>query len=409
VLINRGTSLTKYFNNVAIHFEKMQADDNDAIRLKVDEINSLGEQIRSLNRQIVVAEGSGDTANDLRDSRGALVDELSKLVNVEVYETVAGKLPSGKEDRHFVVAISGKTLVDHYSMTKLEITQRKSKVNEEDIESLHQIAWEDGNELEIKGGELKGYLDMRDGNEGVNGTPNYKGIPYYIKKVNEFVRKFARTINEGLVDGAGTDKYLKKYSGHADGYGLQKPGTAVNPTGIRFFTMTGWSETNNRTMELESAEFMSGVDMSSLTEIGDAYDKVTAKNFSVSGDLLNQQFAEYNIAASKEAGFPEDNSNLLELLEMRHDNHLYGEGAPEDYMKSLVATLGIDSQQSVQIAKNQGNLTRQIENRRSSVSGVSLDEEMANMVKYQHAYNAAAKMISTMAEVYDTLINRVGV
>jgi flagellar hook-associated protein 1 FlgK len=51
---------------------------------------------------------------------------------------------------------------------------------------------------------------------------------------------------------------------------------------------------------------------------------------------------------------------------------------------------------------------QQIENRRLSVSGVSIDEEMANMVKYQHAYNAAAKMISVIDQIYDVTINRMG-
>lgn len=75
-------------------------------------------------------------------------------------------------------------------------------------------------------------------------------------------------------------------------------------------------------------------------------------------------------------------------------------------MKSLVATLGIDSQQAVNYTANQQVVVNQIVNRRLSDSGVSMDEEMANLVKFQHAYNAAAKMIQTMSEIYDTLINK---
>lgn len=85
---------------------------------------------------------------------------------------------------------------------------------------------------------------------------------------------------------------------------------------------------------------------------------------------------------------------------------MFSEGAPEDFMKSLVATLGIDSQQARNYSMNQKAVVNQIINRRLSNSGVSMDEEMANLVKFQHAYNAAAKMIQTMNEVYDTLINR---
>jgi len=76
--------------------------------------------------------------------------------------------------------------------------------------------WEDGNSLSVRGGELKGLLDVR-------GSPNYKGIPYYIRKLNEFVRTFAIAFNEGIV---GNDKV----AGHVDGYGTN------GNTGIRFLT-----------------------------------------------------------------------------------------------------------------------------------------------------------------------------
>ena len=85
---------------------------------------------------------------------------------------------------------------------------------------------------------------------------------------------------------------------------------------------------------------------------------------------------------------------------------MFAEGAPEDFMKSLVATLGIDTEQAYNYENNQRVVVDQIFNRRLSESGVSLDEEMANLVKFQHAYNAAAKMIQTMSEIYDTLVNK---
>lgn len=87
---------------------------------------------------------------------------------------------------------------------------------------------------------------------------------------------------------------------------------------------------------------------------------------------------------------------------------MFTEGAPEDFMKSIISTLGIDSQQAIRMSSNQQAMIRQVENQRLSESGVSMDEEMANMVKHQQAYNAAAVMINTMAEIYDILINRVG-
>jgi flagellar hook-associated protein 1 FlgK len=217
-------------------------------------------------------------------------------------------------------------------------------------------------------------------------------------------------MNEGIterVDSTGTKVFEKTGTGHADGYGMLKSGESTSPTGIRFFTSVGWSNSQNDNTELTSGEFIGTA--STVSQLGNRYQTLTAKSFSVSADLIHQESGEYNIAASAMAGQPEDGSNLMTMIGMRHDVHLFTEGTPEDYMKSLISTLGIDAQQSKQIAGTQEIITKQIENRRTSVSGVSLDEEMANMLKYQHAYNAAAKMISTLAGIYDTLVNRVGV
>ena len=93
---------------------------------------------------------------------------------------------------------------------------------------------------------------------------------------------------------------------------------------------------------------------------------------------------------------------------MRHDIKMFAEGAAEDYMKSLVANLGIDAQYAMRVEKNQDIIVKQIENRRLSVSEVSIDEEITNMVRYMQAYNAAAKMVTIMDEVYNVTINRMG-
>ncbi|NLH96469.1 MAG: flagellar hook-associated protein FlgK [Clostridiaceae bacterium] len=395
-----AVTLTRFFNNLATKLEEMQYDINHRIQTKVEEINSLALQIQQLNRQIYITELSENTANDMRDQRTVLVDKLSKLINIEAYEVVVGYTPDGREDKHFVITVSGKALVDHFTVSTLALEQRDAgkKVNREDIPGLYEVKWADGNKLNVKGGELKGLLDMRDGNEGSvnpdNGlvSPNYKGIPYYIKKLNEFVRIFARAFNEGYIDldgdrGFDADEFG---TGHASGYGHNS-----DLSGIRFFTMTGESR-----QPLSTSDFLDGA--SEPEDIYDVYEKITAKNFSVSADILD----DYNlIAASDEAGQASNINVLNALLALRRNADMFSEGAPEDFMKSLVTTMGIDSQQAGNYSDNQKIVIDQIVNRRLSYSGVSIDEEMANLVKFQHAYNAAAKMIQTISEIYETLIN----
>ena len=398
----RGVTMAKYFNSTATHFEDLQQDVNYRIQTKVEEVNSYATQIQQLNRQIYISELDGNTANDLRDSRTLLVDKLSTIVNIDANEVVYGKLPDGRDDKHFVINISGKALVDHYNISKLAIEQRDAlhKVNTEDIGNLYEVKWADGNSLNIKGGELRGYLDVRDGNEGEIGpnliaSPNYKGIPYYQKKLNEFVRVFARSFNEGYIDTNGDGNYnaaeVNLTEGHAKGFGYN---TAL--AGSRFFTMKGIGG-----QPMISTDFIA--DFTDPSVIYNSYNNVTAKNFTVSADIID----DYNkIAASSVQGEAGNITVLNGLLGFRHNPDMFSEGAPEDYMKSLVATLGIDSQQSKNYQANQQVIVTQITNRRLSDSGVSIDEEMTNLVKFQQAYNASAKMIQTMGEIYDTLINR---
>ncbi len=402
----KGVTVAKYFNSVANHFEKMQTDINYTINTKVSEVNSLATQIQQLNKQIYTAELDGSTANDLRDQRTALIDKMSKIVNIEANEVVAGKLPNGKDDKHLVITISGKAIIDHFNISKLAVTQRKTKMNAGDVDNLYEVGWEDGNKLEIKGGELKGYLDIRDGNDGAavsseytglqSSSPMYKGIPFYMSKLNQFVRTFAKTINEGLDQDTNGDGVLEHLPGHADGYRLDSTSTS-SPAGIRFFTMMDGLGGN-----LSTSEFLA----SDGATVSDKYSNITAKNFAVSKDILSDM---NNISTSSIGGQKGNIDVLNSLIAMRHNTHMFEEGAPEDFMKSLVATLGIDAQQAERLTSNQQTIVQQIDNRRTSTSGVSIDEEMANLVKYQQAYSAAARMITTMSEVYDTLVNKVGV
>ncbi len=400
----RGVTLGNYFNKLATSFEKLQEDINDQIKINVERINSLGSQISKLNKQIYSFELTGQAANDLRDKRTVLVDELSKLVNIKATEVAYGKLPNGEDDIHFVINIGGNTLVSHFDSSELVLEQREQKLNSEDVPNLYDVKWANGNELILTGGELRGLMDVRDGKDGALGTdgttksPSYKGVPYYQDKLNEFVRTFAMAYNEGYVTEAGV---LVDKVGHVDGYGVDTDGTgpATATSGVRFFTRFG--EENNA---ISGADLINGAtDMASIIA---QYNTITAKNFTVSSDVMNNPYA---IATTD---VPGENGNidvLNELLKIRSNASLFTEGAPEDFIKSLVATMGIDAQQAITFSDSQETIVQQIDNRRMSVSGVQLNEELTNMIKFQQSYKAAARMLNTMSEIYDTLINRLGV
>lgn len=173
-------ALAEYFNGLAGNLEVLQKDVNQEIKLKVDEINSLAGEIASLNKQINTIELAGGTANELRDRRSLLIDQLSQIVDVEVSETpiVDTNNPDRETgaNRYVVKIAGGQVLVDSSEYNGLECVARTSyeKVNQTDIDGLYEIYWEDGQKFNLynasMGGQLQGLIQLRDGNNGENFT-----------------------------------------------------------------------------------------------------------------------------------------------------------------------------------------------------------------------------------------------
>ncbi|MBQ7934646.1 MAG: flagellar hook-associated protein FlgK [Lachnospiraceae bacterium] len=176
--VGTAGELTEYFNGLAGNMEKLQKDINQEIKLKVDEINSLAGEIATLNVQINTIELSGQNANELRDRRTTLLDELSEIVNVEVIEHEIQDTNNPDRDtgatRLIVKIGGGQVLVDASETNELECVSRASyeKINQTDIDGLYEIQWTNGERFNIYNaslsGSLAGLIQMRDGNNGEN-------------------------------------------------------------------------------------------------------------------------------------------------------------------------------------------------------------------------------------------------
>ncbi|HCJ58283.1 hypothetical protein SDC9_173585 [bioreactor metagenome] len=116
------------------------------------------------------------------------------------------------------------------------------------------------------------------------------------------------------------------------------------------------------------------------------------------------------IAASSDIGGESNNDNLKELIKLKDKADMFSSttGTPDDFIKALLSSLAVDSQQAGRMAINSEILITDTDNRRISASGVLMDEEMGNMVKFSQAYNAAARAITTLDAILDTTINRLG-
>lgn len=375
VFIQSAVALAQNFNHMTDNFEKMIRDANEEVESSVRSINSMGSQIARLNKQILEAELDGSRANDLRDARNLLIDDLSKLVDIQVKEVPI----SNGNSSTLSILIQGTPLVNHTDTNVLELeTDQDHPMYKDGLDAIQSrtdlstirvsnIKWATGSSLDQTklGGTIGGQLQQRDGFKDEN-----KGIPYYIRFTSEFAKSFAETIN----------------TAHAAGYALG----ATTPSGLDIFESNGGATIN-------------------------------AGNIKVNQALLNDPTL---LALGGVSGAKDDNKNAIAMLELRNNKSfiseieynplsgkskiVLGEGTPEDVIKTMISTLGVDGQEAKRMFNNQQYLAEEIDSFRMSVSGVSQDEEMSNMIKFQHAYNAAARMITTVDEMIDVIINRMG-
>ena len=264
--IGYASNLTQYFNSMSANMSQVQKDVNQEIKLKVDEINSLASEIATLNKQINVIEIDGKArANELRDQRATLIDQLSAIVDVKVIETPVHD--TNNPDRltganRFLVQIAGgQTLVDTNEYNALECVARKTeeKVNQSDIDGLYDVYWvtnkltgELGDEFNLYnaslGGELKGLVQMRDGNNGENFRGEVTAIGSTTKTVTENGQDVTKNFKTVTV------KVEAEYLKDINKCTLSDTGGKIN-LGNQIFYYNDWSFKYDKDTDTYSYEF----------------------------------------------------------------------------------------------------------------------------------------------------------
>ena len=162
-------SLGEYARKMSMNLQTLQNDINTEISSTVKQINAYAEQLASLTKQINSLEVYGGQANDLRDQRARILDELSALADVEVTEKVP---ETGSGLHQYIVALGGNILVDTYSYKTISVETSATKDNQCDIQGLYGLKWSYGQTFNIRstilGGKLQALFEIRDGNNGEN-------------------------------------------------------------------------------------------------------------------------------------------------------------------------------------------------------------------------------------------------
>ncbi|MCL2015845.1 MAG: flagellar hook-associated protein FlgK [Defluviitaleaceae bacterium] len=453
-----GETLSQMVRSNAESLRQQQHDINGEVRAVVTEMNSIGSQIASLNEQIRGIEFSGSYANDLRDTRALLLDRLSELVNISVEERDFSATSGIPNDRRLLVQINGTDFVSHDTLHRLEVVPRTDaqRRNTMDVDGLYDVKFSGGAEFNIYSrtltGTLKGLIDVRDGNatnatmvrwrvdrataidladptsanfdpafrewligllprEASIDSPNtwptfinmeewqaaaapinlagltpvatndFKGIPFYMNRLNEMIRVFVGAINDG-VDVNGNPINGVNPGGHRTGYALN------GDSGRAFFT---WINP------------VTGLPVDGLND----RHLLNALNFDINSVLRANPNLLQN--ANDPTSGESDNSVILGFIRVGDYPSLFREGSLMDFVIATTSHLAIDSQQAHRFLLNYTEMTTATLNRRASISDPDMNEEMLNMERFRQLYTVNARMISTMNDIYDTLINRLGV
>jgi flagellar hook-associated protein 1 len=229
------------------------------------------------------------------------------------------------------------------------------------------------------------------------------------------------TLGDGnaLVEEASTSDLttVTNGSGYSD-VAWDESGTVINDD-ISDGKLKGWLDVRDDTIpgytdRLESLAGQMKSDINALHSGGFGLDDSTGNDF-FTGTLENNDFALASVisedvnkiaASATLGGLPGDNSNAIEIADLQNALTMSSNTATfDDFYNSIVSNVGFDVQAATSSYDYQDTMVSQLENYRESISGVSLDEEMINMLQFESAYEAAAKLISKVDEMLQTLMN----
>ena len=471
--ISDAQKLCTYFNSTATQLQEMQSTINDEIKTTVENINSIAQKVALLNKQINTVEQQGGQANELRDQRALLVDELSKIVSVDVEDNEV--VNSNYPDMHtgatyFTIKLNGQTLVDNYDYKTLAVKTRDAKHNQSDVEGLYDIIWADsGNDFNIKSknlnGGLKALFEVRDGNDEQNlqgvvdsctaGTIKLTGLN--ITDINSLCMPEAGAINVNnynleyssfTAETDGEGKILTITFQLAGGISSKTQeeitnqhlavGDSVNYKGIPYYqnqmsaflrnftTMFNDIHDDGQDLYGDQGTSFFTVDDSVMNREGVFSYDITGggagTTFSSTDDTyfrltaLNTDVSKAisadprKLAATLNINQGVDAYDQIEkLLTLESDVVLYRGNGADKFLQTIYADITVDTQECSVFKSNFENVMKAIQTQRDSVSAVDEDEEAMDLVKFQNAYNLASKVISTMAEMYDQLILNTGV
>lgn len=420
VVTQKTKTLCDLLNNTYSKLEKLQENSVESVKNSVKEVNSILEQLTTVNNQIRIASITGDQPNDLMDSRDNLLDELSSKFGIDVDKTqfngnditatgiganlnpLVNSEPNGEVTRlSFISEIKanndGTHTISYFVNGDTEkpktITVSGLAATEVDTLKKTRILLTDGNGEMIDG---QGNI-VKDGGNIAN------PIEKFIPKSGEI---------------AGAIEVQDSIGSYMNQLDKMAKGLALSVNAIHSGDMTSNEKDTNKILD-----FFVASDGSGETNI-------SAKNISINALILESPSL-INTKENADAG-EGDGSRALAIAQLQSTlisiskidntttraqlckftngstmslvNDVASGTKVESYFQDVVDKLGVEAQHAKRVVSNEEDLLNSLDISRLSVSGVSLDEEMTNLIQYQKAYSANAKTITTVSDMLDIIL-----
>ena len=466
VTVQQTQALTDALNHTYTKLTEMQTNAQNLIKNNVTDINSILDQLDALNKEITSVKISGNSPNDLMDKRDLLLDELSNKFNITVdkkeFEGIDVKPVDGgamkypqlvSSDRNAEVSRfsyisdikiddtdpTGQTyVISYYKLGDMSSENNKgtikvSGLSEDKLKELkeNRVLWSNSEGVPVKGDgypiSSKGtilaneLMDFKPTSGELSGIMSVQqDINEYIDQLNKIAKSLAFTVN-AIHSG------LPKSTGNGGDPKMDYTPFFVNKSVASY--SSGNSELTNLEATLAAESDINAGNISINTELLKDVMKIKTRANDNSFAYANQNTIDGEGNGDRALAIAQLRSTLIrvqdfgENVNSREDLFNPSKGGAtlsnngmtissntsgmklDGYFKDVIDKLGVTSQEAERMVTNQDSLLASLEQSRDSVSGVSLDEEMANLVQFQHSYNANAKIISTVDELLDVVIN----
>lgn len=439
-LVETASTLASKIKEGNAKLEQFRAASDSKIKTYTDEINLISENLAYLNGEIAKIEALGTTANDYRDQRDQLLTRLSELANVTVYE---------KENSQITVYLGGSALVDDKVSYKLFTEPDSSN------DGHLKITWGTNNDAKgqvdltssITGGTIGAELKVRD-----------ELLTSYQDQLNELAVTIINETNRLHSLGQGVNRFTQVTSSN----GVANTSFVFNEAPGSFPT----AEVQKGTLRIAvydaegqpAGTFDIDIDPEK-DNLNSVIAKISAADGDLSGGLIQATLsADNTLKIFTEAGytftFTDDTSNFLvaaglnsffsgtgandmDVSTMIKDNNLYiatGKGGAEGdnsialaiaglkyekvfegkdvtidgFYSYFVATIASEKHQVDIFVETKTYTLNELQLKMEEIHGVSMDEELTNLIKFQRAYEASARFITTVDSMIDKLINGTG-